>query len=280
MSRESIAKDMKSAGFPVIESLSNCVYRVGEIPFSPDWIPKGEYNGIIKELKSVMDGYSIQLVYLPSVNNDALAYLPPILLPSGFDVTPFPKNIRYSEDDGFNLNCGFEKEYIDNRSSLFAFDGGGDYQGLWEPEKEKWIGYMNELKGLFESGSGDWERINVIDAIRLRKKTGDFSHARLEDSRRFFRKHGFKSAVFETRSLIGEHNNYREHISQLDITNAHKEPDQESNVRGIRMAVSYRDNDDRYVGSPSMLSVLVCSGRDSFLDGGDLRIMEDFAGMF
>jgi len=140
MNRESIAEDMESAGFPVIESLSNCVYGVGEIPFSTEWFPKGQFSGVIKEIKSAMDGYNIRFVYVPDFSTEHISvHLPPIELPSGFYATVFPKNVNLynlHEGDGYNLICIFGTN-PDSRKDVFPFDSGGEYLGMRGSKKRK-----------------------------------------------------------------------------------------------------------------------------------------------
>ncbi len=281
MDRESVAEDMEKAGFPVIESLSDRAYGVGEVPFSLEWFPEGRYKGVVKELISKMEGYNIELVYLPDVDTQkVLVHLQPIELPSGFAATVFPKNVkRFKGYDSYNLECGFETDARD-RGNVFSFDSGGEYLGSWGSGQEERMRYIEGLKELFEAGNSDGtERRSVIDAIRLRKTVEDLSRADLEELQKMFKKHRFKGAVFETRSLIHRFN-YIERISQLDVTSAYKEPDEGRNINGFRMGLSYRTNDKRYEGSPNSISILLYSGNDSILDSGDLRILEGFAGMF
>ena len=45
---------MRKARLPIIRSLSDYAYKVGEISFPPEWIPEGDYNSVVKEIKERM----------------------------------------------------------------------------------------------------------------------------------------------------------------------------------------------------------------------------------
>jgi len=267
---------MKKSTFPVIKELSDDAYKVGEIRFPPEWIPEGNYTGVVKELKEAMGDYRIQLVYIPSVDDHILVYLPPLVLPSGFDATPFPRNVRRHRRAGedYYLNCGVGKE-TKHRDSVFEFDGRGDYVGICRSDKKEMMNYIKELRELFESDGT--ETINGIDAIRLRKVIRGLSVTRIEQAKKMLREHNFKGATFHTDShrISGQ----KEFVSQFSIDDACVGSDFYDD-RNFELYASYEYSDDRFEGSPNIVSILLYSGSNSVLAGNGLEFLEEFAHLF
>jgi hypothetical protein len=267
---------MRKARFPVIRTLSDYALKVGEIPFPPDWIPEGDYNGVVKELKEKMKDYNIQLVHIPKVDDDMLIYLPPLLLPSRFEATPFPINVRKSrgnEADNY-LNCGIDKNSR-GPGHVYEFDERGDYLGMWEGEEERKLHYVEKLRKLFESDKP--ELMSGIDAIRLRKIVKEFSFTQLEESKKLFRQHGFEGATFKTTSHYACGG--KEFISQLDIVNARKRNFEKPN-NDYSLYVWYKYSDKNFKDSPNIISILIHSGNHHMLTSESLKFLEEFCYLF
>jgi len=282
MEELSTNKKIDKTEFPVIESLSKCTYKVGEIAFLPEWVPEGDYDGVVKELREEIDDYNIQLIYMPGFDADMLVYLPPLSLPSGFNATPFPISVRNRADDsafhlrddsGFHLNFGVDKnpKYYGH---VYALDDGGDYFGMWGSTKEERMRYVKKLRELLESGGT--ETINGIDAIRLVNEIEGLSPTQVEETERLVRKHEF-SATFGICSHYRPHRD--RYISKWEITNAGKERKTKFGTSHIELASLYKQFDDRYEGKPNTISVVFYS-KDSMLTSDDLKFLEEFSHLF
>jgi hypothetical protein len=267
MVKSSVADETR---FPIIKELTHLAYKLGETIFPPEWIPEGDYNGVVKELREKMKNYKIQLTYLPETSDNLLVYLPSLLLPSGFNVTPFPISL-WSENFYSNLN----KNPVGHD---YVYEFCGDCTGMWEGNKEQKQQCIKQLIKLFEPDETN-KFTHGIDAIRLRKIIKRLSYSQLEKSERLLKKHGFKDAIFETTSYYtaGMNNKF---IEKWDIRDANRV---DNYYYGYALSLSYSHPEESE--GDSNLSILLYS-RGSYprkmtmLTSDSLKFLEELAQLF
>lgn len=268
--------------FPIIKSLTDCAYKLDETAFPLEWIPEGDYNGVVKELREKMKNYKIQFVYIPKTNAYLLVYLPSLILPSEFNATPFPKTLR-GEIYYLNLN----KDYVGN-GHLYEFNDDGGNVEMWGKDEEQIKQYVKRLRMLFESdetggmtlgGDATDRVIHGIDAIRLRKQIKRLSSTQLEKSEKLLKKHGFKDATFETTSHYNADRN--KSIGEWDIRNANRLDD---DFNGYALALSYKYHNEEFEGNPNLISILLYARgffpERAMLTSDSLKFLEELAQLF
>jgi len=259
---------------PIIETLTRKAYKVGEIAFPPEWIPKGDYKGVVKELRGKLKKYKIQLVYMPGTSDDILVYLPPFMLSSRFEATPFPIVI-------VNGNCRSNLNKSSIGYGIYEFGEGGEITGMCGGTKERRLKYIEELKEQFESHESKFT--HGVDAIRLMKLLKKLSFSQLEKFERLIDNQGFrfKTALTYGNGILG----HNKSLTQWDIADALKQQGTDPVITNTRLAVSYKYNDDRYEGNPHTISILLYSDIHHsdiphMLTNRDLEFLEELAQLF